>query len=120
MENSIEIIRDIAEKLKQYCLQLSHQNVFKKDYHQALQNEVLAFVKGHPDLLVHPAIAIYYYGYQAIFTGEDTYFQTLLSLLPQHKKQFEAACLVDDREVSGRGKSRRANSTRQRLRLYRA
>ncbi len=94
-ENNLQELSDqfdiyyIAEKLKQYCLQLSHQNVFKKDYQQALQNEVIAFVKGHPDLLVHPAIAVYYYGYQAISTGADTFFQKLLSLLPEYKDQFQ-------------------------------
>ena len=40
--------------------------------------------------------------------GERPKYKLLSESGPQHKKQFEAACVVQEREVSGRGKSRRA------------
>lgn len=59
----------LADKLKQSCLMLAHQRVFKTEYSPGLIQETLAFVKRNK-LYNVPAIAVYYYGYLA-FTSED-------------------------------------------------
>ncbi len=66
-----------ADKLRQCCLMLSHQNVFKTEYHMGLIEELIRYVEAG-DLLQLPAIAIYYYSYKAITDRDnEAYFQSL-------------------------------------------
>lgn len=67
----------LADKLRQSCLMIAHQAVYKTRYNIGLLEEVLQHVK-RPELMKHPAIAIYYNGYMA-FTheGNTHYFQSL-------------------------------------------
>ncbi|MCB0560122.1 MAG: hypothetical protein H6573_01230 [Lewinellaceae bacterium] len=67
----------LADKLRQSCLMIAHQAVYKASYNIGLLEEVLEHVK-RPELMKHPAIAIYYNGYMA-FTheGNSDYFQAL-------------------------------------------
>ena len=67
----------LADKLRQSCLMIAHQAVYKARYNIGLLEEVLQYVK-RPELIKNPAIAIYYNGYMA-FTheGNSDYFQAL-------------------------------------------
>ena len=61
----------IADKLRQSCLMLAHQVVYKKEaYEISLLDDVLDVVK-HKDFLKYPAVAIYYYSYMAQTEKED-------------------------------------------------
>jgi hypothetical protein len=85
----------LADKLRQSCLMLAHQAVYKAQYDIGFLNEVLAFIeKG--DFLQHPAIAMYYYGYKAISdeSGQD-YFQSLRQEIQKHKNYFPHSELRD-------------------------
>jgi inhibitor of KinA sporulation pathway (predicted exonuclease) len=85
----------IADKLRQSCLMLAHQAVYKAKYNVGFLNEVLDFVeKG--DFLRHPAIAIYYYGYKAISdkSGQE-HFRNLRQEIQKHKDFFPHSELRD-------------------------
>ena len=75
-------IQFLANKLKQSCLQLSHQAVFKINYDDGLLPSILSYLKNSPYLDI-PAIAIYYYCYNALTENNEDDFQKL-------KKQFHA------------------------------
>jgi len=93
-ENNIETVSNlfdayyIAEKLKQYCMQWTHQTVFKKEYSLGLKKEILQFLANNNELFEYSAITIYYHCYMAISTGEDIYFEQLLALINKHGKEF--------------------------------
>ncbi len=85
----------LADKLRQSCLMLAHQAVYKAQYDIGFLSEVLAFIeKG--DFLQHPAIAMYYYGYKAISdeSGQE-YFQSLRQEIQKHKNYFPHSELRD-------------------------
>ncbi len=67
----------IADKLRQACLMLAHQAVYRTEYEIGLLEEILAFIE-KKEYLEIPAIAIYYYSYKSI-TEQDNedYFQNL-------------------------------------------
>jgi hypothetical protein len=58
----------IARKLRQACLALAYQTVYKSDYDTGLLLAVIEHVKHSPDLLEIPAVALYYYCY-LLFTA---------------------------------------------------
>src|SRR5690606_1839426 len=71
----------IAQKLKQVCLLLSHQAVYKKDYHFGLLDEILTYVQDqHLDKI--PAVGMYYHCYLALQQPEKPelfrHFQSLI------------------------------------------
>lgn len=69
-------IQYIAAKLKQSCLLLSHQTVHKINYQRGLLQEVLDYVAANEHILIHPAIALYYFYYMAdTVTDGEAYFQ---------------------------------------------
>lgn len=55
----------LADKLRQACLMLSHQKVYKTKYEIGLFNEIMRYIEEN-DRLNTPAISIYYFVYQAI------------------------------------------------------
>ncbi len=71
----------IAQKLKQICLLLSHQAVYKKDYHFGLLDEILTYVQNQR-LDKIPAVGIYYHCYLALQQPEKPelfrHFQSLI------------------------------------------
>ena len=68
----------IVNKLKQTCLMLSHQLVFKSDYAFGLLPAVLRYVQENQTLLDVPAIALYYYVYFTMVEPErEEYYQRL-------------------------------------------
>ena len=84
-----------ADKLRQSCLMLAHQKVYKTEYKIGLLSEVLAYVEKR-EFLDTPAIAIYYYGYQAL-TSEDNerYFIALREAIDQHGHLFPKSEIRD-------------------------
>ncbi len=71
----------VADKLRQACLMLAHQTVYKTEYDIKLLQEVLQYVE-QKQWLGEPAIGIYYYGYKSI-TERDTlaHFEQLKRLI---------------------------------------
>lgn len=84
-----------ADKLRQSCLMLAHQRVFKADYNVGLLDRVLEYVEKENFLDV-PAIVIYYYGYQA-FTNlsKEEYFHKLREVVDQYGHLFPKAEIRD-------------------------
>ncbi len=59
----------LADKLRQSCLMLFHQAVYKADYRIGMLNEVLQYIE-HKRLLETPAISVYYHIYKSITEKE--------------------------------------------------
>lgn len=55
----------IIQKLRQSCLMLAHQSVYKSEYDTGLLPLILNYLTDHELLEKHPAIAAYFYFYQA-------------------------------------------------------
>ncbi|MEM1320230.1 MAG: hypothetical protein AAGG75_08235 [Bacteroidota bacterium] len=78
----------LADKLRQSCLILAHQTVYKTDYEIGMLDEVLTYVEDKSFLDI-PAIAIYYYGYKATIDKEEPrYFQNLKKQIFAHDYLF--------------------------------
>ncbi|MCC7244508.1 MAG: hypothetical protein IT269_02420, partial [Saprospiraceae bacterium] len=77
-----------AQKLRQVCTALSHQNVFKTEYHFNLLDEVLAQVEaGH--LQEHPAIGMYYHCYKVLTQPtDDANFEAFRARILEHGHHF--------------------------------
>ncbi len=86
----------IADKLRQSCLMLAHQAVYKKQaYRIGMLDHVLEAVKGG-EFLEHPAIAIYYYSYMAQTEKEDeSHFLNLKQEITQHGHLFPKSEIRD-------------------------
>lgn len=79
----------IADKLRQTCLMLSHQAVYKAEYKIGLLDEVLAYVEQN-QLEKLPAIAAYYFVYRSLTGQEDSnsYFERLKQLISDKGRLF--------------------------------
>ena len=85
----------LAKKLKQSCFALAHQAVYRVEYDTGLLPAALDFLADFADLEKHPAIALYYYFYQAQTTERhEFYFKKLKkgivkqsNLLPLEEKR---------------------------------
>ena len=55
----------LADKLRQACLMLAHQKVYKTEYKIGLFQEIMQYIEDKGYLNI-PAISVYYYGYKAI------------------------------------------------------
>lgn len=65
----------LSDKLRQSCIMLSHQAVYKTQYATGMLGSVLQYLQENQELLDIPAIGIYYYIYQASTNkDEPTYF----------------------------------------------
>ncbi|GJM35531.1 MAG: hypothetical protein DHS20C18_45320 [Saprospiraceae bacterium] len=81
-------INYIATKLKQVCVLISHQTVFKKEYNFGLLTPLLQYIE-QERLTEKPVIAIYYHCYCAL-TGADhaKHFKIFRELVTHHRDQF--------------------------------
>ena len=72
----------LSAKLRQACLALSHQAVYRASYPLGLLDELIAFLDGN-ELLGLPAVAIYYHCYRALSEQESGggHFQRFRQLL---------------------------------------
>ncbi|MDV7399636.1 hypothetical protein RZS08_49940, partial [Arthrospira platensis SPKY1] len=78
----------ISTKLRQACLMLAHQNVFKVEYDIGLLDQVLAFVETKKPFDV-PAIAIYYHSYKSLKERDnESHFLALKDALLQFEDLF--------------------------------
>lgn len=85
----------IIEKLYNACTMLSHQAVVKKEYNTGLLEPMLEYLKKSP-WLEEPAIAIYYYSYQALASkGDSSFFERLKLLLQEGVNSFTSNELKD-------------------------
>lgn len=76
----------LSRKLRQVCLALSHQAVYKTEYSLGLVDELLHYIAAKK-LLDIPAISIYYHAYHAIINPDHAeafaiFKQTLLANAP--------------------------------------
>ncbi|MCP4438902.1 MAG: hypothetical protein GY810_08145 [Aureispira sp.] len=86
----------IAEKLKQACLLLAHQAMYKTSYQTGLLSAVLPYIQRNPKCLELPAVAIYYYCYQLLTQPSDTsFFQEFKQLLSTHIHLFPTQEIKD-------------------------
>lgn len=87
-------IQYLANKLKQSCLLLSHQAVYKVNYDSGLLTMVLDYLKDSDHLEV-PAIAIYYYCYKALTEESHEDFQKLKNKFLEYQHLFPKEEMAD-------------------------
>ncbi len=96
-ENNLQDLTDtldvyyFANKLKQACLILGHQAVYKKEYDNSALEHALSFIESKPELIEStPAIGIYYYCYLAMSRqdSEDMFYK-FRALLEESKEKFK-------------------------------
>ena len=74
----------LAGKLRQYCLMLSHQAVYQKEYSIGLLQNLLPVIQTEPYIKT-PAIAIYFYIYKTITEKENkSHFIQLKEQIREH------------------------------------
>ncbi len=84
----------LSLKLRQCCIMISHQRVFKTEYKIGLSDEVLKYIETN-NLQSIPAIGIYYFGYKSMIEEEgDDFFKSLKKNLFEHEKLFPKEELV--------------------------
>ena len=84
-----------ADKLRQSCLMLAHQKVYKTDYYPGLLSEVLQHVEQKQYFKI-PAIAVYYYGYLTFTThNNNSYFVDLKKVIFESGNLFPKVELRD-------------------------
>jgi len=77
-----------TQKLRQICFSLSHQRVYKTEYHFGMLKEMIRYIETQ-DLLDIPAIAVYYYGYHTLTQPEKIhYYKNLKTILFQYANHF--------------------------------
>ena len=88
-------IHFISTKLRQACLMLAHQNVFKVEYDIGLLDQVLAFVEAKKPFDI-PAIAIYYHSYKSLKERDnESHFLALKNALLQFEDLFPESEIRD-------------------------
>lgn len=84
-----------SQKLRQACLLLSHQTVYKKEYRFGLLKSILEQVEKE-NLLSVPAISVYYYAYQSLaHPDQPTYFNQLKKALVEEGQKFPKNEIAD-------------------------
>ena len=78
----------LAKKLRQTCVLMAHQRVYKADYDFGLLPDVINYIEKR-GLLNIPAISIYYYCYYSLVHPKQVdYFITFKQLLFEHSEKF--------------------------------
>ncbi len=77
----------VVSKLKQSCLMLSHQAVYKVQYDFSFLENLLSFLKDHP-LLDQPSVGLYYHCYRAFSQNDSIHFYAFKNLLNEYKDDF--------------------------------
>ncbi len=93
-EMNLQVVSDTSDlqyfsrKLRQACLSLSHQKMYKTEYDLGMLPQILVFIEER-NLLIYPAIAAYYYAYQLLAKEVATEsFNSLLDLLLNSESYF--------------------------------
>lgn len=76
-----------AYKLRQACLFIAHQAVYKTDYKIELLDEVLELIKKHQYHQL-PAIGVYYHIYYALTAGDFNHFSIFKNLIIEQPEVF--------------------------------
>lgn len=85
----------IADKLRQACLMLAHQKVYKTEYSIGLFQEIMQHIEDREYLNI-PAISVYYYGYKAITEQDSTeYFENLRDQIRNNGHYFPPSEIKD-------------------------
>lgn len=80
----------VIKKLWQSCLALSHQKVYKTDYHSGMLSMVLEYIE-EKNLLAIPSVAIYYHCYKALTEQQTSeHFTQFKNLMVAHRQLFTA------------------------------
>ena len=78
----------LISKLRQVCLLLSHQAIYKSDFNIGFLNPLIVFLQDHSFLKI-PAIAVYYHCYFMLIEPEDErHFRAFKNLLLEKGKIF--------------------------------
>lgn len=78
-----------AQKLRQCCLMITHQNVFKAEFELGIAQNVINEVE-QKQLYTIPAIGIYYYSYKALMDSENIQaFKDLQNQLVSYAELFD-------------------------------
>lgn len=86
----------VAEKLKNACALVSRQRILRTELDMGMLPFVLDFVRSRPNLLEHPAVAVYFHGYLALSEPlQDEHFFALKKQLPKAAAQFPLEDLRD-------------------------
>ena len=94
LSDNLDIIF-VAKKLRQFCLALSHQSVYKTSYHFGMLEEILSYVESS-ELTKIPVVAVYYYAYQTMAEKtESTYFKSFKESITNYGEQFSSEELRD-------------------------
>lgn len=85
----------LADKLRQACLMLSHQKVYKTRYQIGLFEEIMQYIEDN-NYLTTPAISIYYYVYKAITEVDNiNHFEHLKSQIQNNGDLFPPVEIKD-------------------------
>ena len=87
-------VRFLTDKLKQSCLTMSHQAVYKINYDTGLLPMVLNVIENSNYLQV-PAISVYYHGYLALTQDDEAQFGAFKQQLFEHGLTFSKNELHD-------------------------
>ncbi len=101
----------LAAKLRQACYALSREIINQEKCEIGLLPEILDYVGRHPESLEIPAVAIYYYCYQAISSVENEhYFLRLRESIAAHQHYFPPSEMRDIYTLAINYAIRRLNS----------
>ncbi len=79
----------VARKLRQSCMLLSHQAVFKKDYDFGLQDSIMTYVENKTEMQT-PAVMTYYYCYKVLKYKQEQDFLVFKDMISQNSCLFPA------------------------------
>ncbi len=77
----------VARKLRQSCLLLSHQAVFKKEYDFGLQDSIMEYVEKSKEMQTS-AVMTYYYCYKVLKDKQESDFLIFQSMISQGSNFF--------------------------------
>jgi hypothetical protein len=79
----------VAKKLRQSCLLLSHQVVFKREYDFGLLEKIMEYLDNNT-ILETPAIMTYYYCYKVLKDKKEEDFLAFKDIISKNNKLFPA------------------------------
>ena len=86
----------MAAKLRQACNALSRQSINPEEYDIGFLAEVVEYLKRHPHFLKIPAVAVYYYCYQALQArADETNIRLFREAIVRYQPHFRAAEIRD-------------------------
>ncbi len=85
----------LSQKLRQSCLAISHQTVYKTEYQFGLLDEIINYIE-EQKLFDIPAVGVYYYVFKTLSQpDEGKYFKAFRATIAAHGKKFPKEELGD-------------------------